>query len=311
MAFLISMKLKKNTISKNINSICILLTDDKSINQIIILKTFKNLKKMKFINIYFIGDKNLFKKIYKFCKTQNDKFIFVDIRNKNNFKYLNDITLKGISLFEEKKIKFIINMPLCKKKFLKNRFSGFTEFFSEKLDNKNDENMILFNKNFSVCPITTHIKISEVENKINKKKLMKSIDNIIQFISLIKNKKINIILLGLNPHASKDMEVNNKDYSIISPIVKKYKKIGVKIKGPVSADTAFIDCKNKIFIGMYHDQVLIPFKTLNKFDGINITIGKKIIRLSPDHGVATELLSKPKQVNNLSFLRCLQFCEKY
>ena len=69
--------------------------------------------------------------------------------------------------------------------------------------------------------------------------------------------------------------------------------------------------KNKVFIGMYHDQVLIPFKTINKFDGINITIGKKILRISPDHGTARNLLKKGKKtISNKSFLKCLDFCSK-
>ena len=67
---------------------------------------------------------------------------------------------------------------------------------------------------------------------------------------------------------------------------------------------------NKVFVGMYHDQVLIPFKTLNKFDGINITIGKKILRLSPDHGTAKNLRGNKKNISNESFLRCIDFCSK-
>ena len=89
------------------------------------------------------------------------------------------------------------------------------------------------------------------------------------------------------------------------------KKKKVNITGPISADTAFMEnYKNKVFIGMYHDQVLIPFKTINKFDGINITIGKKILRLSPDHGTAKNLKGRKKTINNMSFLKCIDFCSK-
>ena len=62
---------------------------------------------------------------------------------------------------------------------------------------------------------------------------------------------------------------------------------------------------------MYHDQVLIPFKMKNNFDGINITIGKKLIRLSPDHGTGKDLIKKSSKINNTSFVKCLEFCEKY
>ena len=149
-------------------------------------------------------------------------------------------------------------------------------------------------KNFSVCPITTHIELKNVENKINEKKIRNCINNIINFYKKI-NKKVKIVILGLNPHASTDFNKNVKDKKMIVRIVKSMKKKKVNITGPISADTAFMEnYKNKVFIGMYHDQVLIPFKTINKFDGINITIGKKILRLSPDHGTAKNLRRKKK-----------------
>ena len=76
----------------------------------------------------------------------------------------------------------------------------------------------------------------------------------------------------------------------------------------MSADTAFAKTSGKVFVGMYHDQVLIPFKTLNKFDGINITIGKKLIRMSPDHGTATNI-KKTNTIDTKSFINCIKFCE--
>ena len=98
---------------------------------------------------------------------------------------------------------------------------------------------------------------------------------------------------------------------MIVRIVISMKNKNVNITGPISADTAFMEnYKNKVFIGMYHDQVLIPFKTINKFDGINITIGKRILRLSPDHGTAKKLRGSKKTINNLSFLKCIDFCSK-
>ena len=202
-------------------------------------------------------------------------------------------------------------MPLNKKKFLNKKFPGFTEFFSYLLDKNKNENMLLYNeKKFSVCPLTTHIELKNVEKNINEAKIKNCIYNIINFYKKI-NKKISINILGLNPHASTDLSENTKDNRIIKKIVNKMKRKGIKIEGPTSADTAFLgNCKNKVFIGMYHDQVLIPFKTINKFDGINITIGKNILRLSPDHGTAKNIMSEKKTINNQSFLRCLDFCSK-
>ena len=291
-------------------SISILLTDPDSINELLLLKSYKFLKKCRLKKIYFVGDKNLFKKIfYKF--NNNQKFEFIHIDYKNNYTIYLKKTIKiSTELFNNKKISYVINLPLNKKKFFKNQYNGFTEFFSKTLDNKKDENMLLFNKNFSVCPLTTHIEIKKVDSQINKGKLVKTIKNLSYFYKTIIKKKIKIVVLGLNPHASKDLPNNNKDREVISKVVKSLKS-KVDIEGPVSADTAFYKTNNKVYVGMYHDQVLIPFKMKNKFDGLNITIGKKIIRLSPDHGTGKELIKKPHLINNYSFLSCIKFCEKY
>lgn len=171
--------------------------------------------------------------------------------------------------------------------------------------------MLLYNNNFSVCPLTTHIEIKKVEKKIKKIKILNTIKNINNFFKNYLNQKIKIIVLGLNPHASQDMNRNNIDNNLIKPIVSKLKKNKVNIDGPVSADTAFDKTKNKIYIGMYHDQVLIPFKMVNKFNGINITIGKKLLRLSPDHGTGINIKNKKKLINNTSFINCIKFCEKF
>jgi len=291
-------------------SISILLTDPDSINEILLLKSYKYLEKCRLKKIYFVGDKNLFKKIfYKYYNNQKFEFIHIDYSN-DWAVYIKKTIKASTELFNNKKISYVINLPLNKKKFFKNQYNGFTEFFSKTLDNKKDENMLLFNKNFSVCPLTTHIEIKKVESQINKDKLVKTIKNLSYFYKTIIKKKIKIVVLGLNPHASKDLPNNNKDREVISKVIKNLKG-KVDIEGPVSADTAFYKTNNKVYVGMYHDQVLIPFKMKNKFDGLNITIGKKIIRLSPDHGTGKELIKKPHLINNYSFLSCIKFCEKY
>ena len=294
------------------NSVCILLTDHESINEDIIIQSYKYLLSVRISKIYFIGSKKNFKRIHnKFNKKKKFEFINIELKKNNFFKYLKSITNKSIELCKNKKNIFILNMPLNKKKFLQNKFPGFTEFFSYHIDKKKNENMLLYNeKNFSVCPITTHIELKNVDNKINEKKIKNCINNVINFYKKI-NKKIKIVILGLNPHASADFNKNVKDKKMIVRIVKSMKNKNVNITGPISADTAFMEnYKNKVFIGMYHDQVLIPFKTINKFDGINITIGKKILRLSPDHGTAKNLKGNKKNISNESFLRCIDFCTK-
>ncbi|MDC1148853.1 4-hydroxythreonine-4-phosphate dehydrogenase PdxA [Pelagibacteraceae bacterium] len=291
-------------------SISILLTDPDSINEILLIKSYKYLKNCKLKKIYFVGDKYLFKKIfYKY--NNNNKFEFINIDYSNNWTaYLKKTIQTSAELFNDKIISYAINLPLNKKKFFKNKYNGFTEFFSKTLDNKKNENMLLFNENFSVCPLTTHIEIKKVESQINKKKLVQTIKNLNYFYKNITKKKIKIVVLGLNPHASKDLPKNNIDRNVIFKVIQSLRDT-VDIEGPISADTAFNKTYNKVYIGMYHDQVLIPFKMKNKFNGSNITIGKKLIRLSPDHGTGKELIKKPRLINNCSFLSCIKFCEKY
>lgn len=292
------------------NSVCILLTDHESINEDIIILSYKYLITARIRKIYFIGSKTKFIKIFRKFKKKKFEFIDVELEKNDYYKYLQLITDKAIKLCKNEKNSLILNMPLNKKKFLKNKFPGFTEFFSFHVDKKKNENMLLYNeKSFSVCPLTTHIELKNVENKINERKISNCINNLIRFYKKI-NKKIQIVILGLNPHASVDFNKNVKDKKLIGRIVKSMKNKKINISGPVSADTAFMEnYVNKVFIGMYHDQVLIPFKTINKFDGINITIGKEILRLSPDHGTAKNLRGR-RTISNESFLKCIDFCSK-
>ena len=90
------------------------------------------------------------------------------------------------------------------------------------------------------------------------------------------------------------------------------KKNKIKVKGPLISDTLFISeyKKYNVIVGMFHDQVLAPFKTLFKFDAINITIGLKYLRVSPDHGTARKLILK-KIANPLSLFRCIKFILKF
>ena len=114
-------------------------------------------------------------------------------------------------------------------------------------------------------------------------------------------------MLGLNPHNA-ELKKNSEEKKIIIPAINKLKKLNFKIDGPLVADTIFINnFKNyDVIVGMYHDQVLAPFKALFKFDAINITLGLKYIRVSPDHGVAKDNIMK-KNSNYLSLLNCINY----
>ena len=124
-------------------------------------------------------------------------------------------------------------------------------------------------------------------------------------------KKPKIGILGLNPHNA-ELRKKSEEIKIISPAIKKMKKLGIKLDGPLVSDTLFMKDYKKynIVIGMYHDQVLAPFKAIFKFDAINVTLGLKYLRVSPDHGVATNLIGE-KKADPQSLIKCINFLNKF
>ena len=169
--------------------------------------------------------------------------------------------------------------------------------------------MLIFNNKLSVSPITTHLALKNVHKHISTKKIYINAEIIHEFFKKYFKKKPKIAITGLNPHCESNFKDSEED-KIITPAIKKLKKKKFLVEGPFPADTIFIKEKLKKFdviIGMYHDQVLAPMKTLLDFDAINITLGLPFIRVSPDHGPNSSMLGKnlsdPKSlINALKFL---------
>ena len=125
-----------------------------------------------------------------------------------------------------------------------------------------------------------------------------------------KVKKPNIAITGLNPHCE-SIDRYNEDSKVIKPVVEYMKKSNYKISGPFPADTIFLKENRKkydVIIGMYHDQVLTPMKTLFEYDAINITLGLPFIRISPDHGPNEKMLGKNLS-NPLSLIKSISFLD--
>jgi len=170
--------------------------------------------------------------------------------------------------------------------------------------------MIIYNKHLSVCPLTTHLPIKYVSKRINQLEIINKVKLINNFWKEKFNKNVKIAITGLNPHCE-SIDKFNEDRKIILPTVKKLKKLKYNIEGPLAADTIFLKNNRKKFdlvIGMYHDQVLTPIKTLFEYNAINITIGLPFIRVSPDHGPNESMLGKNKS-NYLSLLNSIKFLD--
>ena len=273
----------------------------------IILIGSKNIIEMQMKKMKYSCKINLIKEDeIKKIKLKNNKINLIDVKLnfKNPFgkitnkssKYIAECFDIAINMMKKKIGLALINGPVSKKHFLHGKYNGITEYLSHKTYKKNDEVMLIYNKFLSVCPITTHIPLKNVAKEISSNKILKKIIKIDKFYKNNLKKVPKFAVTGLNPHCESNFK-NSEEDKIIKPAIKKAQKRNLKVQGPFSADTLFIKNNLKKFdvvIGMYHDQVITPLKTLYNFNAINITLGLPFIRISPDHGTNNQMLGKKK-----------------
>ena len=273
------------------------------------MKKFKFKKKIKILNYKNFKNEKLDNKSINLINIEfNQKKVFEKISKKSN-KFVEKSFLMAFRILKENNFNKFINGPISKKNFLNKKYLGITEYISKKFYTKNSC-MLIYNQNLSVCPVTTHLPIKEVSKKINKKTITEKIILINKFYKKFLGIKPKIAVLGLNPHCE-SVDKFNEDEKIIKPLVNKLNK-KFKISGPYPADTIFIKNIRKKFdviVGMYHDQVLTPIKTLYEYDAINITLGLPFIRISPDHGPNEKMLGKNLS-NPLSLIQAIKFLDK-
>ena len=170
--------------------------------------------------------------------------------------------------------------------------------------------MLIYNNKLAVSPITTHLDLKEVSKKITIPLIVNKVVKINSWYLSNFNKKPKIGILGLNPHNS-ELRKNSEEKKKIIPAINRLKKLNINTAGPLVTDTIFMNYKDyDVIVGMYHDQVLTPFKTIFKFNAINITLGLKYFRASPDHGTAINLIGKNK-ANYLSLLSSINFLNNF
>ena len=245
---------------------------------------------------------NLINVNYKQNKT------FEKISPRSN-KYIEKCFDIGLKILKKKLSNKLINGPISKENFLQNKYLGITEYLAEKTKTKNFA-MIIYNKDLSVSPVTTHLPLKYVAKNINKKTIVQKVMLINNFYRKTFGFLPKIAILGLNPHCE-SIDKFNEDKKIILPAIKSLKKSNISIKGPLAADTIFTKSNREMYdliVGMYHDQVLTPIKTLYEYDAINLTVGLPFVRVSPDHGPNTNMLGKNKS-NITSLLQSIQFLD--
>ena len=300
--------------------VCIVAGDPNSINSEIIAKLWKKKSSFKNINIFIIGSYDLInaqlkkikiniklKKINGLKKHNFKKNLLIydvptkfknpfELSKKNKYKYIFKCFEKAIYFSKNKKVLGFINCPINKSEVFRKKIIGVTEYLAKKEGCYGKEVMLIYNKKLAVSPITTHIQVKKISQTLNKSLIVNKLITIDKFYRKIFKFKPKIALLGLNPH-NYEYRINSEEKKIIIPAINKLKKLKVLVTGPLSGDTAFIDFKKKNFdviIGMYHDQVLSPFKTIFKFSAINITLGLSYVRVSPDHGTGKDIINKNK-----------------
>lgn len=195
----------------------------------------------------------------------------------------------------EEKIDLLVTAPINKHSIQSEEFHfpGHTEFLAEKAEQQGEELMILTSDKIRVALVTTHVPVSEVASDLTTETILKKIrqlnKSLKQDFGVVRPR---IAVLGLNPHAGDDGVIGDEEKNIIIPAIEQAYSEKIQVFGPYPADGFF---GNRLFekfdgvLAMYHDQGLIPFKTIAMDSGVNYTAGLKFVRTSPDHGTAFDI----------------------
>ena len=312
--------------SKNYSPTLVISGDVKSIFLEIFFKSFKIatrplilivskkiLKKQMILLGYKFQLNEIFEQDINKIKLNNKVINFIDVPLKNENdqrRYLENCFNISLKIIKKNKDISIINGPINKEKFLKNRYLGITEYLGNKTKNLKNVVMLIYNQKLSVSPITTHLPLKDVYKNITKSKIINHVKKIDFFSKKYLKKKPKIAITGLNPHCESNFK-NSEEKNIIIPAINYLKSKKFKVSGPFPADTIFLKDNYKNFdviIGMYHDQVLTPIKSIFGFNAINITLGLPFLRISPDHGPNVKMfgrnISKPD-----SLIKAIKFLD--
>jgi 4-phospho-D-threonate 3-dehydrogenase / 4-phospho-D-erythronate 3-dehydrogenase len=217
----------------------------------------------------------------------------------------------AVEALRDKKIQGLVTAPIHKKNTQSPDFdfTGHTPYLKQAF-NVNDVLMLMVSENFRVGLVTEHVPVKDIVKYITREAILSKLnilnDSLMRDFGIDKPK---IAVLGLNPHAGDEGLVGKEEEDIIKPAIKdaKHKML---VFGPYSADAFFARNYQSRFdavLAMYHDQGLIPFKSLAAGEGVNFTAGLPMVRTSPDHGTAFDIAGKNK-ADNTSFIEAIYAC---
>ena len=286
----------------------------------IILKTFQDPRMLEFCTpVIFANTKLLsfYKKHFKLnvnfqgvenaSKVIDGKINVVNVWKENtkiNFgkedKFLGKFTVKSLEVATEallkKEIDTLVTAPINKNVIQSEEFNfpGHTDYLAKAM--KGDSLMLMICKNLRIGLLTDHVAVKDVAEKITPELIQKKVAIIHDTLKKdFRIQKPKIAVLGINPHSGDNGVIGKEDEEVLKPTILKINEKGTLVYGPYSADS-FFGTKNyqnfDAVIAAYHDQGLIPFKTLSFGRGVNYTAGLSRIRTSPDHGTAYEIGGK-------------------
>ncbi|TLV02773.1 4-hydroxythreonine-4-phosphate dehydrogenase PdxA [Dyadobacter luticola] len=220
---------------------------------------------------------------------------------------------RAVEDLKEGKIHALVTGPINKDNIQSEtfKFPGHTEFLAQAFE-KEDALMFMVSGDLRVGVLTGHIPLENVKANITTEKLTAKIEQILQSLKGdFGIKKPKLAVLGLNPHAGENGLLGTEEIEIIQPVIKTFKEKGHIVVGPFPADGFFAAGTYKQYdavLAMYHDQGLIPFKTLSFNEGVNFTAGLSAVRTSPDHGTAYNIagknLAEPGSILQAIYMAC-------
>ncbi|MBV9961574.1 MAG: 4-hydroxythreonine-4-phosphate dehydrogenase PdxA [Parafilimonas sp.] len=258
-------------------------------------------KSLPDINFSYQSIKDFSKINYKQLNVFNcwdeDVMISAGQLNETGGKYARISLQLAVNALKEGQINGLVTAPLHKKNIQSNEFNytGHTPFLQHAFE-LNDVVMLMVASNLRVALVTEHVAVKDIASHISKNAITSKLNILNE--SLKRDfgvEKPKIAVLGLNPHAGDEGLVGNEEQTIIKPAIKEAKDKGIFAFGPFSADAFFARGQYQNFdavLAMYHDQGLIPFKSLAIGEGINFTAGMPVVRTSPDHGTAFDIAGK-------------------
>ncbi|UCG35761.1 MAG: 4-hydroxythreonine-4-phosphate dehydrogenase PdxA [Candidatus Omnitrophota bacterium] len=217
----------------------------------------------------------------------------------------------GLKTLKKEKIKRLVTAPVSKEAIQKvvSGFSGHTEYLADYFGVKNFE-MMMVSPELKVVLGTRHIPLRKVCASIQTKNIIKTLNLVhSSLLKMFKIKNPKIALVSINPHAGINTHLEKEERIMLDTL----KRVNAKIFGPFPADTIFIEQNLKKYdclVCFYHDQAMIPFKLLSIKEGVNLTLGLPIIRTSPAHGVAFDVMKAGKKPFSSSMVAAIRLALK-